>query len=294
MSTAFAPAETVEETITVKIAKLLRHAEKAATEAERDLYLSRAQTLSTRYQIDLEVAKAHQQLRIPKLTQKRIRIGERGKRGLSTFVNLFGEIARANDVQYNVGGNGVSVIPFGYDTDIEIVEALHGHMVVQMVQESDAFIRSGKHREDVVYRSSREVYNRSTGEWEYRSGGYRPISGVTARINFQEAFGDAVGRRLRQARKEAIAQAQAEQDAHFAEAQADGSNPERQQGAELVLHAKADKVTAFYKANSTARGSYRGGSSRGFSATASDAGRSAGQRASLGGKAVGGHRRELG
>lgn len=272
--------DTREDTLVVRIANLLRHAEKASTEAERDAYMDMAQKLSTRYSIDLEVARAHGKLRIPVLIQKRIRLGERGKRGLSTFVNLFGEIARANDVEYNVFGNGAGVVPFGYDTDIEIVEALYGSLVVQMVAASDKFIRSGAHRVDKVWSETR---------WDMV-----PVSGITARINFQEAFGDAVGRRLRAARKAAIAEAQAEQDAHFAQAQADGSNTERQQGAELVLHVKADKVQDFYKTNSNARGSYRGSTSRSYSRTAAGAGKTAGQQARIGGGAIGGHRKAIG
>lgn len=285
---------TAEDTLVVRIAGLLRHAEKAATQEEADAYMAKAQKLSTRYQIDLEVARAHGQLRIPKLTQEYIRIGTRGKRGLSTYVNLFSEIARANDVTIDIAGNGAAVIPYGYDTDIEIVEALYGSLVVQMVAASDKFIRSGAHKADKVYREGREYYDYGRGEWHYTEGGYKPISGITARINFQEAFGDAVGRRLRKARRDAIAQAQAEADAHFAEAQANGTNPERQQGAELVLAAKADKVKDFYKATSNARGSYRGTSSRGFSGTAHAAGRTAGQNARIGGGAIGGSRKALG
>lgn len=279
MSTAFAPTD-IEDTHLLRVSKLLRHAEKAATQEEANAYLAKAQVMSTRYQIDQEVAKTHGQLRIPVLTQKHISIGTRGKRGLSTYVNLFGEIALANDVKYAVDHRSTYVVPFGFDTDIEIVEALYGSLVVQMVTASDKFLRSGEHRKDRVWSEAR---------WNMV-----PVSGVTARINFQESFGNAVGHRLRTARKAAIAQAQAEQDAHFAQAMADGSNTERQQGAELVLHTKAQKVNAYYKATSNTRGSYRGTQSRSYSVRSANAGHDAGQRARIGGAAIGGSRKAIG
>ncbi|MGV7586075.1 DUF7168 domain-containing protein, partial [Mycobacterium kansasii] len=64
--------------------------------------------------------------------------------------------------------------------DIDAVHALYASLVVQMVRASDAYISSGAHR---------------------------PTPTITARLNFQLAFGTRVGQRLTDARQEARAEA---------------------------------------------------------------------------------------
>ena len=66
-------------------------------------------------------------------------------------------------------------------------------------------------------------------------------------------------------------------------------------GTELVLRTKELEIQDFYKANTNARGSWRGGRRSGVSSDhASRAGREAGSQARLGGeKALGGARRVL-
>ena len=82
--------ETVADTTISRIAKLLRHAEKASTEEEAAAYMQRAQTIATMAGIDEARIRSHveQGTRKPILTQTEIRMGERGKRGLFIVVAI--------------------------------------------------------------------------------------------------------------------------------------------------------------------------------------------------------------
>ena len=84
-------------------------------------------------------------------------------------MQLFVVIAAANDVRCDVASNSTFVYAYGFSEDIDATHALYASLVVQMVRASDAYISSGAHR---------------------------PTSTITARLNFQLAFGARVGQRL--------------------------------------------------------------------------------------------------
>ncbi len=308
----------VEDTLLTKIAALLRHAEKATTEEEAATYTKKAQALATRAQIDLEVARLHgdKDQRKPQLVQQSVEIGQRGKRGLHTFVALYSAIAGANGVTIDIAHNSTTVYPYGFDTDIEVVNALYTSLVVQMVEASNAYLRSGDHRQETVWREGRERYNRRTGEWDYTPSGEKPVSGTTARISFQNSFAGRIRMRLLTAKLEAESAAKAadlsaaklhgditeeqEQEA-LGDIAAHGFDKVRHAAArmgnlpsdsvEMVLVQRQVAVRDFYKKNSRARGSYKGGSGGGYSSRASSAGRKAGDSARLSpAKAIGGSR----
>ena len=268
-----------------KIAGLLRKAETTDNEHEADAYLQAAQRLATLASVDLAMARAHttakEKRAVP--TQRSISIGEPGKRGLRTFVQLFLEIGRANNLTCDIARDSSRVFAYGFDTDIDAAEALYSSLVVQMVRASDEYIKSKRYAQETVGRWVRVTpdptsWRRPTQEWQER-----PVHATTARVNFQQAFAARIGARLKQASQQAQQQAVA----------ADTSGTS---GVELVLRAREVELQDHYRSTSTARGSWRGTSANaGYSELASRAGDRAGRAARLGGEqAIGGSRTAIG
>ena len=161
-----------------RIAALLRQAEGTDNTHEADAFMAAAQRLATATSIDLAVARSHSSNRtkaqMPE--QRTITIGNAGARGLRTYVQLFTVIAMANDVKCDVASNSTFVYAYGFGEDIDASHALYASLVMQMVRASEAYIASGAHR---------------------------PTPTITARINFQLAFGARIGKRLSEARDDA-------------------------------------------------------------------------------------------
>ncbi|WP_020107947.1 DUF2786 domain-containing protein [Nocardia sp. 348MFTsu5.1] len=251
-----------------KIAGLLRQAEGTDNEHEAQAFMQAAQRLATAASIDLAVARAHgngNQRLAPE--QRNIAIGEAGKRGLRTYVQLFVAIARANDITCDVASNSTFVYAYGFPGDIDSCEALYSSLVVQMVAASDGYLKSGDYKGETFAR----VVAQRRGRFSRRVVEEKPLSPITARLNFQSAFAERIGKRLVQARDEAREQAVA----------ADGGNPDT--GTALVLRNKEIEVRDFHREVSTARGTWRSHSaSAGYSESARRAGDRAGRRARLG------------
>ena len=167
-----------DDKMLARIAALLRQAEGTDNAHEAEAFMAAAQRLATATSIDLAVARSHSTSRtaaqVP--TQRTITIGEPGARGLRTYVQLFAGIASANDVRCDVASNSTFVYAYGFPEDIDTSHALYASLVVQMVRSCDAYLATGAHR---------------------------PTPTITARLNFQLAFGARVGQRLAQAREEA-------------------------------------------------------------------------------------------
>lgn len=246
-----------------RIAALLAQAEGTDNEAEAAAFMEKAQQLATAHSIDLAIARAHtkgQQRTTP--IQRSIVMGVRGTKGLGTYVTLFSGIAGANEVKIDIAYDSTRVYAFGFAEDIDLAEQLYTSVVGQMVAASKEFKKSGSWRDETVWGSR----------------GLKPISWLSARLSFQDAYARRIGERLYQARREAE-QARIAEDAAKAASEPQVGEP----GTDLVLANKQVEVRDFYKANSRARGSWRGAySSR--SSTASGAGRSAADRARLGGQ----------
>ena len=265
-----------------KIAGLLRKAETTDNEHEADAYLQAAQRLATLSSVDLAVARAHTSAREKRATptQRTVSIGESGKRGLRTFVQLFLQIGRANNVTCDIARDSTRVYAYGFDTDIDAVQALYSSLVVQMVRASDEYIKSRRYARETVGRWVRvppdpaSFWRPATQEWQER-----PVHATTARMNFQQAFAARIGTRLGEAKQQAQRQAVA--------ADVSGTS-----GVELVLRAREVELRDHYRATSTARGAWRGASATaGYSESASRAGDRAGRSARLGGEqALGGSR----
>lgn len=271
------PCRTIErmtdKTLT-RIAALLRQAEGTDNEHESDAFLQAAQRLATAASIDLAVARAHAARREARATplQRRVEIGERGSRGLRTYVELFLAVSHANDVTCDIAGDSSAVICYGFPDDITVCEALYGSLAVQMVRACEAYLARGEFRDELVWR-------RSGGRWEPG-----PVHATTARINFQQAFARRVGARLAEARGAARQEA-IDRDAAAAHSAS----------TELVLRGKDVELRDFYRAASTARGTWKGRQAPAVqSRHARRAGDRAGRQARLGGeRAIGGSRRAL-
>jgi hypothetical protein len=261
-----------DKTLT-RIAALLRKAESTDNEHEADAYLQAAQRMATAASVDLAVARAHtaDRERRPTPTQREVVIGESGKRGLRTYVELFLAIARANDVRCDIARDSTRVFAYGFDTDLEAVHALYASLVVQMVRASDEFIKSGRYAREQV-----ERWSPRSRRWEWR-----PVNATTARLSFQRAFGGRIGRRLQNARQQATAEVIEHRPSS---------------SVALALRDKEIELADHYRAHTTARGTWRGSSaSAGHSEYASRAGDRAGRSARLGGeKEIGGARPRIG
>lgn len=257
-----------DKKLLTKIAGLLRQAEGTDNEHEAQAFMQAAQRLATAASIDLAVARAHGNgSRRVAPEQRNIAIGEAGKRGLRTYVQLFVAIARANDITCDVASNSTFVYAYGFPGDIDSCEALYSSLVVQMVAASDGYLKSGDYKGETFAR----VVTERRGRYSRRVVEEKPLSPITARLNFQSAFAERIGKRLAAARDEAREQAVA----------ADGGNTDT--GTALVLRNKEIEVRDFHREVSTARGTWQSHSaSAGYSEGARRAGDRAGRRARLG------------
>lgn len=232
-----------DDRMLARIAALLRQAEGTDNAHEAEAFMAAAQRLATTASIDLAVARAHSAGRTAasEPTQRTITIGEPGTRGLRTYVQLFAVIAAANDVRCDVASNSTFVYAYGFAEDIDTTHALYASLVVQMVRSCDAYLATGAHR---------------------------PTPTITARLNFQLAFGSRIGLRLSQARDEAKREATATAAAA--------------PGTALALRNKEIELRDHYRSASKARGTWRATSaSAGYSSAARRAGDRAGRQARL-------------
>ena len=167
-----------DDKMLARIAALLRQAEGTDNAHEAEAFMAAAQRLATATSIDLAVARSHSDKRTKAQTpvQRTITIGNPGTRGLRTYVQLFVVIAAANDVKCDIASNSTFVYAYGFAEDIDASHALYASLVMQMVKASEAYIASGRHR---------------------------PTPTITARINFQLAFGARIGKRLSEVREQA-------------------------------------------------------------------------------------------
>jgi Protein of unknown function (DUF2786) len=233
-----------DDKMLARIAALLRQAEGTENPHEADAFMGAAQRLATAASIDLAVARSHAAKRSPAQapTQRTVTIGTAGTRGLRTYAQLFVLIAAANDVRCDIATNSTFLYAYGFTEDIDATHALYASLVVQMVRASDTYLASGAHR---------------------------PTPTITARLNFQLAFGVRVGQRLAEAREQAKQEVTKDRS--------------RAPGTAIALRDKEVELRDHYRSASRARGTWRASSaSAGYSSAARRAGDRAGRRARLG------------
>ncbi|MFH5208783.1 DUF2786 domain-containing protein [Antrihabitans sp. NCIMB 15449] len=255
------------EKMLTRIGGLLRQAESTDNEHEAQAFMAAAQRLATQSSIDLAVARSHtaNRERRPVPTQRMIRIGETGKKGLRTYVQLFLAISHANDVKCDVTQSSTQVYAYGFDTDIDACEALYASLIIQMVRASDTYIKSGSYREATVEKLVTEGHGLRKRTRRVKV----PIAGVTARLNFQLAYAARIGERLAAVKRDA--------EAEIVAAEVAGT------GTALVLRNKQIELQDYYSETSQARGTWRGTrATAGYSSDARRAGDRAGRAARLG------------
>lgn len=263
-----------DDKLLTKIGGLLRQAEGTDNEHEAEAFMAAAQRLATAASIDLALARAHDPAarRAASPITRQVQIGKAGKRGLRTYVQLFVQIAHANDLTCDVASNSTFVIAYGFEADIDACEALYTSLVIQMVAASDAYLKSGAYKGE----TARQVVTKTTGFVRRRVVEEKALSPITARLNFQSAFATRIGARLREARDEQQA------EASTVEATAGGASG-RTVSTAVAMRDKELEVKDFYRSASKARGTWRPSSaSAGYSSAARQAGDRAGKRARIG------------
>ncbi len=233
-----------DDKMLARIAALLRQAEGTDNAHEAEAFMAAAQRLATATSIDLAVARSHTATReaAQTPTQRTITIGAPGSKGLRTYVQLFAVIAAANDVRCDVASNSAFVYAYGFAEDLDSTHALYASLVVQMVKSCDSYLSTGAHR---------------------------PTPTITARLNFQLAFGARVGQRL------AVARDEAKQEA--------AKDKKRAPSTAIALRNKEIELRDHYRSSSRARGTWQASrASAGYSSSARRAGDRAGKRARLG------------
>ncbi|CAM4257605.1 hypothetical protein MB901379_00338 [Mycobacterium basiliense] len=233
-----------DDKMLARISALLRQAEGTDNPHEADAFMGAAQRLATAASIDLAVARSHSATRSAAQApmQRTVTIGAAGTRGLRTYAQLFVLIAAANDVRCDIASNSTFLYAYGFPEDIDATHALYASLVVQMVRASDTYLASGAHR---------------------------PTPTITARLNFQLAFGSRVGQRLAEAREQARREV--------------AEDCRRAPGTEIALRDKDIELHDYYRSTSKARGTWRASrASAGYSSAARRAGDRAGRRAQLG------------
>lgn len=263
-----APAATGDDTL-ARIAKVLRQAERAANEHERAAFLAKAQQLATRHSVALAVARAHtarEETRQAPISES-VTIGPFGARGLARYVRLLVNIALANDLKATVRTDNTLVWLHGFAEDVAATRALYESLLVQMVTDAEAYLATRPFETHTTYdaRTRREVT--------------RPVSTITARLAFYESYGFRIHQRLTEAR-----------DAANAAVRAEAATPELSRETAVALRQKELEVHDYYAEvlrRDNIRGSWRGdrrSSSAASSPASSRAGRSAADRAALGGE----------
>lgn len=173
-----------------RIGGLLRRAEGTDNPHEAEAFLTAAQRLATASSIDLAVAREHDPAARQRCApiSRQVAIGQAGKRGLKTYVQLFVQIGRANDLTCDVAGNSTYVIAYGFASDIDTTELLYASLVVQMVTASDAYLKSGEYK----HQTAQQVVTRDFGPWRRRVVEEKALSPITARLNFHSAFAERI------------------------------------------------------------------------------------------------------
>ncbi|WFN93348.1 DUF2786 domain-containing protein [Gordonia sihwensis] len=261
-----------DDKLLTRIGGLLRQAEGTDNEHEAEAFMAAAQRLATAASIDLAMARAHDPAarKAAAPITRQIEIGKAGKRGLRTYVQLFVQIAQANDVTCDVASNSTFVIAYGFETDIDACEALYTSLVIQMVAASDAYLKSGAYKGE----TARQMVTKTAGYRRRRVVEEKALSPITARLNFQSAFAARIGTRLRAARDE--------QQRETVRIETE-SGPARSASSAVALRDKQLEIKDFYRSESKTRGTWRASSATaGYSSAARQAGDRAGRRARIG------------
>jgi hypothetical protein len=271
-----------------RIAKLLALAEAASTPAEAEAAFAKAQTLASKFSIDLEMARRTQ---APTVRQKPImrviRIGEKGKHANAGLIKLFSRVADANDVDVLIARDSTFVEAYGLPSDIDTTEAVWMSLATAMTRHGDALVRD----KNAEWRTERvQVWDDRL--WRTVE---KPMTGQSARKSFYNGFTSRIAARLMEAREASIKQADSDHFHNDAPVGAVGSvdGAALPSSMALVLKEKKAEVTDFMWKDYERRygkrraGAWRGGqSSTAHSRSAAAAGRATADRTDLGSRSA--------
>lgn len=252
-----------------KIGNLLRQAEGTDNDAEAEAFTAAAQRLATAHSVSLEWARLTADSRHRSATpiNRRYVLGEAGKRGLRTYVELMRAITSQNSVTIDIAHNSTYVILFGYESDIDTVESMYASQVVQMVKACEAYLARGEWKTSTITKTVRRT---ECFESWYETVTVTP-NRLQARLEFQTGYAYALGERLAQARQQATVDLDKEAT----------STAETGMPTAVVLRGREAAVAAFHSKTSRARGSWRGSRSTSYGEHARDAGAKAAKDASM-------------
>lgn len=132
------------------LSKILNQADRAEEGSpEREAFMEKALKMSAATQIGLDIARAHvaKKERIEEPEEREVKVAERSNTRLKFFTELYCAIADAYGVKYLLSKSGQWVFPTGFPSDLDMVERLYIVLSVQMVQEADAALKRGDHKE---------------------------------------------------------------------------------------------------------------------------------------------------
>jgi hypothetical protein len=292
-----------------RISKILNQAERAEEGSpEREAFMEKALALSQAYSIDLAVARAHQanKEKVEEPTKRRFNIGsyhtervfpgsgsnpdwvtgDRLTNNTKWLVDLFDEIAKANDLRQTFSGNGIYVHCHGFPSDMEVAEKLFAVLSVQMLADADAAIKRGEHKNLAEPRYKEKSvpnpdYDPDDETWfdGYAKEWVNPktrtelvivtkVDGREFRANFYEGFIGRVRSRLWEAKRAAQKAAGVVDEDH---------------GTGLVLRDKKALVDDLYKKETKfVRATYSGATTSSRIDAGVDEGQRAGARANMG------------
>lgn len=186
--------KTHEEKMTDRIGKMIRQAEDpSATEAERELFMDRAMTLSQAHSIDMAVArsKAYSKEKVEEPEERRYQVADHGstKKRAAHFVDLLLALGKAFDMKPLISHSNTLVWFMGYPSDHDLVSKMFTMLSVQMVSEADAAIAREDHKvvreipkttkEPIPYRE------RNWGGWDFKAKRW-----YVERYDYEVAMGD--------------------------------------------------------------------------------------------------------
>jgi putative metallohydrolase (TIGR04338 family) len=247
-------ADTTEATI-ARIGKVLRQAEAASTEEERATFLAKAQEMATRHSVTLATARAHQARKEERAAPvaRSYKVGAARQRGLVQLIHLIMGISSTNDVKFTIYGDNSGVTMYGFVEDIDLTIALYESIRTQMVTDCEAYLATDEWRGERV--------------WSEKQFARVPITKITARLAFNDAYQRRIGHRMAEAQRAARKAVETEK-------------PEV--GTALILRDKAVEVREAYAvATRTIKRSWSGGKVTG-SERAFAAGDRAARSASIG------------
>lgn len=289
MTSITEPQHATSSTIVERIGKLLAKAESTTSPAEAEALLGKAQWLATQHSVDLAVARRTQTRAAERETptERVITVGVARQQNLKQLVELYSAIARANDIKLVIRTDSTVIYAGGFPSDLDVADALFASLADQMARTAARWLDQGEWRAETVDKVEWHVEVRGGRRWKVPTVVQAPMTKQTARRSFYSAFIATVGRRMADARHEALDTVESGLG-DLVETFADRTDSRGKQltSTALALRDKSSAVNDFHAqqvANRNARGTWRGSQQSRFSDAGHEAGRQAGQQAHLGG-----------